>query len=98
MKSVSSAEARQNMERVLDSAQKERVLVTRAGKPCAVILGIEGYDLEDLQLAASDEFWRMIERRRRGKEIPLAELKARLGLKKRSVRGGGRRPVGDRGK
>jgi prevent-host-death family protein len=98
MKSVSSAEARDNMERLLDSAQRERVVVTRAGKPCAVILGIEGYDREDLQLAASAEFWRMIESRRQGKELPLSELKTRLGLKKRSLRGRGRRPLAARDK
>jgi prevent-host-death family protein len=98
MKTVSSAEARENIERVLDSAQKERVVVTRAGKPCAVILGVEGYDREDLQLAASAGFWRMIESRRKGKEIPLSELKTRLGLKKRSPRGGGRRTVAGRRK
>lgn len=35
-------------------------------------------DEEDLQLATSPEFWRMIEERRCGPSIPLAELEARL--------------------
>jgi hypothetical protein len=36
--------------------------------------------LEDLRLAVSPEFWNMIQLRRQGRSIPLAELKARLGL------------------
>jgi len=32
------------------------------------------------QLAVSPEFWNMIQLRRQGRSIPLAELKARLGL------------------
>ena len=78
MKSISLAEARSDIEAVLDSAQKERVLVTRAGKPSAVIVGIESYDEEDLALARAPEFWRMIEQRRQGRSISLAQLKARL--------------------
>ena len=84
MKSVSATEVQSNLEAVLDSAQKERVMVTRAGKPSVVIVGIESYDAEDLRLASSPEFWQMIEERRHGPSIPLAELKARLGTKGRS--------------
>lgn len=83
MKSISVADARENIEVVLDAAQEERVVVTRAGKPSVVIIGVEAYDEEDLQLATSPEFWRLIEERRQGGSVPLAELKARLGAKKR---------------
>lgn len=78
MKSISMKEAQSDIEAVLTSAQKERIVVTRAGKPCVVIVGIEGYDAEDLNLASSSEFWQMIEERRQGRSIPLAELRARL--------------------
>ena len=78
MKSISLAEARSDIEAVLDSAQTERVLVTRGGRPSAVIVGIESYDEEDLALARAPEFWRMIEQRRQGRSISLAQLKARL--------------------
>jgi prevent-host-death family protein len=78
MKSVSAAEARRNLEAVLDRAQTERVVVVRGGKPSAVIVGIEGYDAEDLALAKSPGFWQLIESRRSGKEIALEDLKARL--------------------
>jgi prevent-host-death family protein len=81
MKSISADYAQTNLKAVLNSAQKERIVVTRRGKPCALILGIESYDEEDLQLASSPGFWRMIEKRRREPSISLAELKLRLRAK-----------------
>ena len=78
MQTIQLEELQADAEAALDKAQKERVVVIRNGKPSAVVVGIEGYDAEDLQLASSPEFWRMIEERRRGRLIPLAEVKARL--------------------
>jgi len=48
----------------VDASQSERVVVTRHGRPAAVLVGVEGRDLEDLALQMSPGFWRMIERRR----------------------------------
>jgi prevent-host-death family protein len=80
MKTI-AAEGHSSLHAVLDSAQKERILLTRDGKPSAVVVGIESYDAEDWQLVNSTEFWRMIEQRRReGKSIPMAEARKRLSL------------------
>jgi prevent-host-death family protein len=84
MKSISVADARSDFEAVLDSAQAEGIVITRRGKPSAVVVRIECYDQEDLALASSPAFWRMIEERRRGRSIPLDELKKRLKLKVRN--------------
>lgn len=85
MKTISDLEAQDDLKNVLDSAQKERVVITRGGKPTAVVLGLESYDSEDLQLAGSPDFWRMIERRRhQGSAISIAEAKARLEARERS--------------
>jgi len=79
MKTVSDVEAQGDLQRVLDSAQDERVVITRDGKPAAVVLGLESYDAEELATASSPEFWRMIRQRRRGgSSMSLAEVKARL--------------------
>jgi prevent-host-death family protein len=82
MKTVSVAEAQSDFQGVLDSAQKERIIVVRAGKPSAVIFGIETYDEEDRALAGSPQFWQMIEERRKGAEIPLGEIRKRLKLQR----------------
>ncbi|MGH7136564.1 MAG: hypothetical protein ACREHD_12550, partial [Pirellulales bacterium] len=47
--------------------------------PCAVLVGIEDYDAEDMRLASSKDFWQMMhDRRTRGRSIPLEEAEARL--------------------
>ncbi|MGO9916001.1 MAG: type II toxin-antitoxin system Phd/YefM family antitoxin [Isosphaeraceae bacterium] len=69
-----------HLDSILTRAQSERIVISRRGKPCAVLVGIEDYDAEDLELARSQDFWRMIRRRRAsGKSLPLAEVEARLG-------------------
>jgi len=62
---------------VLD-AQSEQVVVTRNGKPVALIIGLEDLDEDDLRLARSHKFWSLITQRRSGKMISRAELEKRL--------------------
>ncbi len=95
MRSISEEYARSHLRAVLHSAQRDRIVVTRGGKPCAVILGIESYDAEDLQLATSPEFWRMIDKRRQEPSISLSQLKHRLRAKRN---GREATKVGDGGK
>ena len=83
MKTISLADAQSDLAALLDAAQTERVVVHRHGKPSVVLLGIEGYDAEDLQLANSAPFWQLIEKRRKGREVPLAEVRARLETRER---------------
>ena len=85
MKPITAVQAEADFDKVLDSAQEERIVIMRGGKPSAVVVGVESYDEEELELATSPEFWRMIEaRRRRGTSIPLSELRARLRRKSSS--------------
>jgi prevent-host-death family protein len=62
----------------VDAAQKEHVVVTRHGRPAAIVIGIEGHDWEDVFYETSADFWRLIAERRRGKTVPLEELRKRL--------------------
>jgi prevent-host-death family protein len=79
MKTIPAQDLRTNLEAILSSAQSERIVISRHGKPCALLVGIEDYDAEDLTLASSHTFWEMIRQRRtRGKSIPLAEVEKRL--------------------
>jgi prevent-host-death family protein len=78
MKEITLEQLSQETSALLDAAQHERLVVTRNGKPLAVVVGIENKDEEDLRLEASPEFWRMIEERRREPTIPLEDIKAEL--------------------
>jgi prevent-host-death family protein len=81
MSDVPDKELKQNMDLILTRAQSERIVISRHGKPCAVLVGIEDYDAEDLGLASSEEFWRMIRlRRASGKSFPLEDVETRLGI------------------
>ena len=81
MRNVAEKELQINLDAILTRAQSERIVISRGGKPCAVLVGIEDYDAEDLRIASSEDFWRMIRQRRAGgTSIPLRDVEARLGI------------------
>lgn len=69
MKTIDIVQFSANPEQYVDDSQQETIVVTREGKPCAVLHGV-GDDLESSELAHSSEFWSMIEQRRREPTIP----------------------------
>ncbi|MBI4607188.1 MAG: type II toxin-antitoxin system Phd/YefM family antitoxin [Planctomycetes bacterium] len=65
MKFVQVNQAKASLSSFLKICQDEHVVITKHGKLCAVLTGVQGYDLEDLMTAADPGFWKMIEARRR---------------------------------
>lgn len=61
-------------------AQGDRVLVTRDGRPVALVVGLAGMDDEQLQLGASNEFWQLITARRKQRTVTRAELERLVGI------------------
>jgi prevent-host-death family protein len=80
MKVVAVREAKQQLSGFIDRAQKERVLITRRGKPAALVIGVQGQDLEEVLLMQNPRFWELIESRRKQPTLSLAEVRKRLGL------------------
>lgn len=66
------------LERCLDEARHERVVLTRGGKPVALVVDVEGLDQSQLELGSSSEFWRFITERRAQKTLSRAQLEAQL--------------------
>ena len=64
MKLIGLKEAKTNLSSFVDQSQRERILITRRGKPAAVVIGVEGQDLEQVLLGGDAEFWKMIQQRR----------------------------------
>ena len=60
-------------------AQHERLIITRDGKPVALIIGVEGMDEEQLQLGSSAKLWQLIAERRKQKTMSRAQLEQKLG-------------------
>lgn len=82
MKTITVRDLQQKIRECVEAAQKERVVVTRHGKPAAVVIGVEGLDWEDVVLSMSPSFWKMIERRRQEKTVSMEEMRKRLGRRK----------------
>jgi prevent-host-death family protein len=83
MKVVAVREAKASLSEYIDKAQRDRVLITRHGKPAALVIGVEGEDLEDLLTMGNPRFWEMIEdHRRNNRSATLAEVRARYGVLK----------------
>jgi len=55
-------------------SQGERVLVTRDGRPVAIVVGVAGLDEDQLQLGTSDKFWQLITTRRKQPTVSRSEL------------------------
>jgi prevent-host-death family protein len=81
MKVVALARAKNDFSTYVDAAQHERVLVTRHGRPAALLIGVEGEPIEDLLTRSDPEFWRMIASRRKAtRTISSDEMRRRLGV------------------
>lgn len=77
MKVLAIREAKAGLSATLDDAQRERVLITRNGKPSAILVGVEGRDFEDVMLMSNPRFWSMIEASRRNpKTYSIDEVRA----------------------
>jgi len=78
MKVVTVRQARSELSDVIAQAQKKPVFVTNHGRPVAMVLGIEGKDLETVLLENDPSFWRELDRRTRddGPGVTLEEFKA----------------------
>ncbi len=82
MKTVTVRDLQKKIKECIDEAQGDRVVITRRGKPAAVLVGVEGDDWETVILETDPTFWRLIRERRKQPTVSLGELKARLKRKR----------------
>ncbi len=83
MKTVNVRELQKKIKEYIDVSQKDRVVLTRHGRPSAVLVGVEGEDWETVVLETNAAFWDLIQKRRKQKTISLNEMRDRLGLTKK---------------
>ena len=75
MKTVSIRDLQKTIKKCVDAAQEERIVITRNGKPAALLIGLEGQDWETIALQTSPAFWKLIEMRRKEKTLSLSEMR-----------------------
>ena len=83
MRTVSARDLQKKAKERVDLAQRDRVIITRRGKPAAVMVGVEGKDWDDVTLQASSKFWKLIEERRKESTMSMKELRTRLKKRKK---------------
>jgi prevent-host-death family protein len=81
MKVVALREAKQQLSGCVVRAQRERVLITKQGRPAALMIGVEGQDLEDVLLMQNPRFWKVIEARRTEPTLGLDAARRQLGVR-----------------
>jgi prevent-host-death family protein len=83
MKTVNARDLQKKVKECVDLSQRDRVVITRRGKPAAVMVGVEGKDWDDVALQASSKFWKLIEERRSEPTMSMKELRTRLKKRKK---------------
>ncbi len=79
MKFITVREAKAKLSNAISESQEQRVVIMKHGKPVCILIGCEGYEIEDVLTAADPSFWKMIEERRAGGRIrPLASVRESL--------------------
>ncbi|MEE9123034.1 MAG: type II toxin-antitoxin system Phd/YefM family antitoxin [candidate division NC10 bacterium] len=82
MKTFTVRDLQKKIKECIDEAQRDRVIITRRGKPAAVLVGVEGDDWETVVLETDPRFWKLVQKRRKQPTISLEELKAKLKRKR----------------
>lgn len=78
MKTITIRDLQKKLKESVDAAQSDRVVVTRRGKPTAVLVGVDGTDWETVVLETNAAFWRLIKKRRKQPVVSLTEMRKRL--------------------
>ena len=78
MKTISVRNLQRGVKKSVSASQRDRVVVTRNGKPAALLIGLEGQDWESVVMETSAPFWSLIERRRGQKTVSLDEMRRRV--------------------
>jgi prevent-host-death family protein len=82
MKRATIQDLQKRANEFVTKAQKDRVVITRQGKPAAVLVGVDKQDWESVVLQTDPKFWKLIRTRRKQATRSLAEVRARLHRRK----------------
>jgi len=78
MKRATVQDLQKKANRVVTQAQKDRVVITRHGRPAAVLVGVNNQDWESVVLQTDPKFWKLIHARRKQPTRSLAQVKDRF--------------------
>ncbi len=85
MKKVALSEVKDDLSHYVDRAQREEIVITRHGRPAAILIGFKDEDAWfDYRLEHDPRFVKRIEDARRsyrqGRGVPIEQVRERLGI------------------
>lgn len=83
MKTVTVRDLQKKVKDCVDDAQEDRIIITRRGRPAAVLIGVEDMDWEPVVLQTDPAFWKLIGTRRRQPTLSIDEIRAKIGTSRR---------------
>jgi len=86
MKTITVRDLQKKVKECIDNAQEDRLVITRHGKPAAVLIGVEGEDWDSVVVETDPKFWNLIHDRRRQLTLSLGQIKKRLKVGKSRIR------------
>lgn len=86
MKTAGLRDVRDALSEYVDAAQRGSVLIMRHGKPAAVLVGVEGEELEEVLIQFSPAARRLLEERRAQPRTSLGDFRRELTRDKKTSR------------
>ncbi len=82
MKFITVRDAKATLSGTIEDSQEQKVVITKHGKPVCILIGCEGFEIEDVLTIADPAFWEMIEERRtKGRTRSLASVREKFARK-----------------
>jgi hypothetical protein len=78
MKRMTVEEFTGSVDRFSQTSPNQQILLTRRGKPLALVRSVKGLDEEQIRDISDPKFWDMIAARRREPTVPLEVVEAKL--------------------
>jgi len=78
MKTIGVRDLQKRIRECVETSQSEGVVITRNGKPTSIVIGVEGFDWEDIVIQADPAFWSTMRERRKEKSISADEMRRRV--------------------
>jgi len=75
MKTIGVRELQKRIRECVDTSQAEGVVITRNGKPASIVIGVEGFDWEDIVIQSDPAFWTTIRERRKEKSVSADKMR-----------------------
>ena len=70
----------EKLDSCLETAQEDRVLLTRNGNPVAILVGVQGEEAPEVEVVNDPELWAILAERRKKPCLTSAELKKKMEL------------------